>query len=207
MPGLQKFVFDAPEAAVKAFLARAPQDKELLETLLSLEAQKGAGVKGCAQKLWPRLQAELKGQERKKSLHASAQAAGEAAKLLEAQRDAGAKTCNRTVTCNLRATPSPRVGRANSFALLGATHGPPLAVSVDRLGDEGPRLPRGAWAPRGESGSIHLRRAPTQRATTTGVLTSHAREAPRWRRPRRRAVPIAPKRSRRRRPDSGPGGR
>ena len=58
--GLQKVAFDAPAAAVKAFAARAAQDKPLLETVLSLEAQ--GDLKGCAEKLWPQLEAEVKSQ-------------------------------------------------------------------------------------------------------------------------------------------------
>ncbi|MDP3154620.1 MAG: hypothetical protein Q8N23_18220 [Archangium sp.] len=58
--GLQKVAFDAPAAAVKAFAARAAQEKPLLETMLSLEAQ--GDLKGCAEKLWPQVKAELKGQ-------------------------------------------------------------------------------------------------------------------------------------------------
>lgn len=60
--GLQKVVFDAPAAGVKAFLAHAPEDKALLETVLSLEAQSAEDLTGCAQKLWPQVQTALKGQ-------------------------------------------------------------------------------------------------------------------------------------------------
>lgn len=62
LPGLTKLVFEAPAAAAKAYVAKqAALDKPLLDTVLSLEAQQGP-VKGCAAKLWPFFEGELKPQ-------------------------------------------------------------------------------------------------------------------------------------------------
>lgn len=60
--GLQKYAFDGPMAAVRAFRTRAPAEKPLLDIVIALEAQKDEGMKGCAKSLWPRVIAELQGQ-------------------------------------------------------------------------------------------------------------------------------------------------
>ena len=63
-PALIKMTFDAPTAAAKDYVSRrAAADKPILDIVLSMEATPGA-TDGCAKKLWPFLQAELKSQSK-----------------------------------------------------------------------------------------------------------------------------------------------